>query len=348
MENIKEIVEQTKEDKIREQNRIRAKRRYDKAKEEINERRRLQYLEKKEQNEPVQVTEPEDPLLPKNDILLSNLMNLHLNENTKKKYIADFNRLLNIINNTDVMKALKNGLQLIQAIEDSDYSTNTKRGIVQICLFMITQFKLVVNKESRNHLSAYFEKQKVIAVEENESKMENIIVPRWADYLNQVKEIFGQYSKMYLIVLMYHEITLRDDFQLMIVEKKPKNNDKNYLVLSKNNFQLIINNYKTVGKYGSFAIKLTKGLTNLIQKYMENNNLKLGDYLFGENKLSNFITVGTSKAGINGGINLYRHMTVTEELSKIKDVSERQALADKMRHSVFTQAKYMRQFENPL
>jgi hypothetical protein len=56
----------------------------------------------------------------------------------------------------------------------------------------------------------------------------------------------------------------------------------------------------------------------------------------------------TSKAGINGGINLYRHMTITEELSKIKDVSERQALADKMRHSVFTQSKYMRQFENPI
>ena len=35
MENIKEIVEQSKEDKIKEQNRIRAKRRYDKAKEEI-------------------------------------------------------------------------------------------------------------------------------------------------------------------------------------------------------------------------------------------------------------------------------------------------------------------------
>ena len=38
-------------------------------------------------------------------------------------------------------------------------------------------------------------------------------------------------------------------------------------------------------------------------------------------------------------------MTVTEELNKIKDITERQALADRMRHSIFTQSKYMRQFE---
>lgn len=34
---------------------------------------------------------------------------------------------------------------------------------------------------------------------------------------------------------------------------------------------------------------------------------------------------------MRGGINLYSHMTVTEELSKIKDVTERQALADRMK-----------------
>ena len=342
-------MELTKEEFKKERQRINSKRRYDKAKEQISERRKQLYLAKKQAQEPIkefsglfnQIAE----VLPNNTELLNKLSNLEINEGSKKKYISDFKRLLKVIDNRDMVTALRNGAKLIQAIEDSEYSDNTKKGLVQVALFLVTQLDIKIGKVSHNHLKSYFERQKMVSVENNQDKMENQSVPKWSDYLNQVKEKFGVASRMYVLAMLYREVTLRDDFVLKLVAKKPKDTSENYLVLSKNNYQLVINNYKTDKKYGSFVIKLSKGLTNLIQNYIENNNLQMGDYLFGENKLSTYISKATTNAGINGGINLFRHMTVTEELNKIKDITERQALSDRMAHSIFTQMKYIRKFE---
>ena len=343
-------MELTKEELKKERQRINSKRRYDKAKEQISERRKQLYLAKKQaQAEPIeefsglfnQIAE----VLPTNTELLNKLSNLEINEGSKKKYVADFKRLLKVIDNRDMVTSLRNGAKLIQAIEDSDYSDNTKKGLAQVALFLVTQLDIKISKVSKDHLKKYFEKQKMVSVENNQDKMDNQTVPKWNDYLNQVKEKFGVASRMYVIAMLYKEVTLRDDFVLKLVAKKPKDTTENYLVLSKNNYQLVINNYKTDKKYGSFVIKLSKGLTNLIQSYIENNNLQMGDYLFGNNKLSTYISKATTNAGINGGINLFRHMTVTEELQKIKDITDRQALSDRMRHSIFTQVKYIRKFE---
>jgi integrase len=125
------------------------------------------------------------------------------------------------------------------------------------------------------------------------------------------------------------------------VQQKPKDTSANYLVLTKNNYSIVINNYKTKEKYGQIHIKLTKPLTRLIEDYMKLNNLNVGDYLFGSGKLSTYITAQNKKAGINGGINMFRHMKISHELAQIGE-DERQALADKMKHSLFVQQRYLR------
>ena len=353
-----------KQEKIKEQNRIRAKRRYDKAKELINEKRRQLYIAKKDkltkepEPQPQPIVEPtvapiaelkataknpkKETTATKNEILLSKLNDLELNEYTRKKYVSDFNRLLNVVEKQDILTNMKKAKELIKKIDASSYAINTKRGMIQICLYMITNFNLLVNKPSIKVMLNYFNKQKQDAVDENQNKVETETVMNWKEYLDKVKSHFGETSKMYLIAKLYNEVTIRDDFILKIVEKKPKSTDANYLVLTKNNYKLVINTYKTMKKYGSFEVKLTKSVTKLISDYMKSNNLKVGDYLLGDSKLSTYISTKNKEIGISGGINMYRHMTITSVLSDVKSTEEKIILADKMKHSIFVQPKYLR------
>ena len=341
---------QTKAERVKEQNRIRSKKMYDKKKEEINLRRRETYNAKKSEHEAaaisaIKVVVAKAVSKTKNDILLDKVKELELNPGTKTKYVADLNRLLSVIENEDILTNMKKGKELVAKIESTNYASNTKRGIIQLCLFMITNFKLTVNKKSVKAMTEYFNTLKVRASDETAEKQNTEVVPSWVCYLDKVQTAYGEQSKMYMISRLYKEITLRDDFILKIVNKKPKSGDENYIILNKSNMRLIINNYKTEKKYGVIDIKLTKGLSALLRGYMERNNLTVGDYLFGDQKLSDFVRYNNSKIGFNGGTNMYRHMTITEELLKIKNVEERVKLADKMKHNVFTQAEYLRKME---
>ena len=115
--------EQLKAERFKEQNRIRAARRYEKKKMEINEARRLQYQEKEKPPKPEKSPKPEklpkEPKPPKgkvittptmingfdqsrNELFLKKLSELEINQYTKAKYIGDFKRLLTVISHTDI------------------------------------------------------------------------------------------------------------------------------------------------------------------------------------------------------------------------------------------------------
>jgi hypothetical protein len=326
---------------------LRAKKFYEKNKAIINENRRLKRLEKKN-GEPLvnQSLIPTDAdTKTTNDILLEKLNSLDLKLHTKKKYLGDFKRLTTITDNEPIVKLIKNAETLIDKIKNCDYANNTKKGIIQVVLYMITQFNIKVNKNALNAMTQYFELTKENSSKEVEEKKENIVIPTWSEYLEQVKTEFGDTSKMYLIARLYSELSLRDDFVLKIVNKSPKTTDDNYLVLNKSNYKIIINHYKTEKKYGKIQVKLTKSLTNLIKTYMEANGLGENDYLLGDKELSGFITYNNKKLGINGGVSLYRQMSITQELNKKMTDEQRIALAEKMKHSVFIQKNYLRQMK---
>ena len=335
------------ENKTNELGKERAKRFYEKNKAIINENRRLKRLEQKT-GEPLanQSSIPTDTSAKTtNDILLEKLNSLDLKPHTKKKYLGDFKRLTTITDNEPIVKLIKNADALINKIKDCEYASNTKKGIIQVVLYMITQFQIKVNRNAMNAMIQYFELTKEHSTKETEEKKENIVIPTWTEYLEQVKTEFGDTSKMYLIARIYSELSLRDDFVLKIVNKSPKNTDENYLVLNKNNYKIIINHYKTEKKYGKIQVKLSKGLTNLVKAYMDANELKEGDFLLGDKELSSYITYNNKKIGVNGGVSLYRQMTITEELGKKMTDEQRIALAEKLKHSVFIQKNYLRQFK---
>ena len=297
----------------------------------------------------------------KNDLLIEKLEKLDLNLHTKKKYLGDLNRVLNLINNEDLLTNIRN-LNILQKIkETTSYATSTKLGLIQILLFMITNFKLVVNKKAITTLKNNFELLKNTINTEHKVKIsdpENSIM-NFTDYIENIKKTFGENSKMYVLTRLYNEVTLRDDFVLKIVDKTPKENNEsnsacgrfgeqeghtplNYIVLLKSQLVLIINTYKTQTAYGQIKIKLSKALSNLIKKYIIENKLNINDYLFGDQKLSDYVRYNNSKINVEGGISNFRKMKISEELSKNISDEEKIILAEKMKHSPLVQLNYIR------
>lgn len=373
-----------RDEKVRKQDALRQEKYYELHKEEINKRRRERHAEKmkakqtenviipkivlddkiqaipkqndKQDIKIVKTTKPkliieEDDETPKNksknDMLIEKLDKLELNPQTKKKYLGDLRRVIGLINNEDLITQIRNMNVLKVIKETTQYANNTKQGLVQILLFIITQFNLSINKKALTETKKYFELLKSNIRTEHTAKANdyNNSVMSFTCYIDKIKSTFGEKSKMYVLTKLYDEATLRDDFVLKIVDKTPRDTNENYIVNLKSNMILIINSYKTQTAYGQIKLKLTKGLSNLIKEYMTLNNLKTGDYLFGENKLSDFVRYNNSKIGVEGGISNFRKMKISEELSKNISEEERITLAEKMKHSPLVQLTYIRKLK---
>ena len=368
--------------KIRDQNKKRQQEYYKRHKDAVNEKRRLLYKAGREALKGIVVHEPkpletiaEPPIeeepkivemeLPlkkkqsnKKEVItyeeavakLSQLRseNVIKTDGTLKKYEGDLKRLINITNCDDISVCLKKHKQIIKEVNDSKmkngqpYSNNTIKSIYQSILFIIDTLNIKVDKKP-------YEQEYNIRIlqsnDDNAEKKENEEVFPFKVYLEKVKEKFGEDSKMYLIASMYDELTVRDNFQLKIVNnmKDMKDDKMNYLLVPRTgNLKIVINTYKTESKYGVINHTFTKQISTMIKKYMTTNDIKTGDYLFGDKPLTQFVSSNNPKIGIQAGINLFRQMKISDEEQTIKSPAERLALADKMRHSPVSQLWYLR------
>ena len=265
-------------------------------------------------------------------------------DGTLKKYKGDVKRLVEITKCENINDCLKQPEEIISIIDASEFSINTKKSLYQTIVFLVDNLKLNYSKKIFDAYKKAFDVYKLKSLDVSKAKEKIIILPL-PEYLEQVKTHFGENSKMYVLARLYDEVTMRDNFQLKIVAQiKDALNDKiNYIVRSKSQYTLVMNDYKTSGKYGKLQIKLSKPLTTLLKQYIVEHSLDTGDYLFGDKKLSNFISVNNKLLGVKDGINYFRHAKITQELDG-KDLSaeERVELAAKMNHSVIVQLRYLR------
>jgi hypothetical protein len=218
-------------------------------------------------------------------------------------------------------------------------------------LYIIDNLKLPIEEVIKGYYVNQFEIMKLNCIDENMVTQDTIIIS-FTDYLKKIKERFGEESKEYLISLLYNEATLRDDFTLKIVSsiKDTKNNDENFIILpsKEENLTLIINHYKTREQYGVIKIRLSIGLSRMIRKYIQVENLSMNDYLFGNKNLSTFVQKMNKEIDVNGGINLYRKMKISEMYKKYDgnpSAEERINLSNLMVHSPILQTRYLRKIE---
>ena len=269
--------------------------------------------------------------------LRAKLTELDLKPNSKKAYLASLKRLEKLFPDMTV----KTAKPMIEAIDKSDYSIATKKIMVQTLLVMITKFELKVPVKSIEDFRHYLNVLKIKSEDETKQKMDES-VPTWSDYLAKLKAEYGTSSKEFLLASLYKELTVRDDFQLQIVKTLPKELEGNYIVVKPTYCTIVISTYNTSDAYGVIQHRLPKALSGMIRSYIASH----GDmqYLFGSAKLSPFIAQINKKIGFNTGVNLLRHMSVSEVLNDPKVTPEERAtLAETMKHSIATQAKYRRE-----
>jgi hypothetical protein len=361
-----------KAEKKKEQNNIRQTRFYLRKKEEINAKRREKYKEcvakcYAEANEGYDdVFVPDKPLFTYNnkkiidlskhqtlsyDEIVKYLEDLKLTPSTLKKYKQDIKWFMEILGCDNVIKCFKNHKDVIKAISKSQkkdgelYSNNTRKGIYQMILFLIDRFNLDIKKDQ--YLKE-FNAAKLQSIFDTEKQMLEQPVMRMSEFIVKVKDYFGIDSKMYAIIKLYNEVPVRDDFQLKIVEKVSETQDENinYIIMKGKTAKVIINRFKTHELYGAIKVTLTQDTTAHMKEYAKRNNLEVGDYLFGNKELSGYVTLNNNKIGVEKGFTTYRKMKISEELSKVKSIKERQALAEIMGHSPMTQLKYVRKLMN--
>jgi hypothetical protein len=351
----------------REKGRERAKKHYDKNKQSIllKQKQRRQKLteeynailqekqsniqEQEQPDEPIEHIEP--IVIHKNkDIINLDYVIKFIDENveqkyTKKYYITSSKMLFRITNCDNLNKCLKKYKQIFNDIDKAErqdgtgnLSLNSKKHLMQTIVFLIDKMGIKLPKETIDFYKNKFE----ILKEESKQKTndlteENII--GYYDYLQLVKNKFGMNSKEYLIVSIYREVIVRDNFDFKIITNKNEDNGKdNFLLLPRSaNATIILNNYKTFKKYGKKEIQLSNDINDLVRLYIKNNKVNKNDLLFGKEKLTQDISKMNKQIGIKGGINTTRKIAVSSGLKADDSIETRVALANKSMHSVNTQ-----------
>lgn len=275
---------------------------------------------------------------------------------TQKTYITDIKRLFKITKCQDLKNCVNAYTKMIPNIENSkEYSINTIKQTIQIVLFINDKYNLFQNmfsKKKADELKKIFTKSldkfKDKSMKQTEQRQYDIIYPSFKELISKAKSKFGKKSKEYIIILLYSQFTVRDNFNLLkiISDENEDDGKNNFLLKTTNVLKFIINDFKTAGKFQQLHYTVPKGeLYTLINWWIDNKKLKYGDNLFGKTKMSSFISKTNEKLGYKnlGGVNLYRHARITD-LYKDKNISfeERNNLSLEMGHGMMTQEKYRR------
>lgn len=363
----------TAEDKlerIREQNRVRAKRCYDLNRIKILKRRaekvdackdaidKCNSKSECECEKPVELVPEKDYSKGVLDIptVIEIIKSKVESEGSQKVYINNLNTLSDILGCVNMNTCLKNSKTIIYKIEtakqkrfpDRLYSVNTKKGLYQTILKLKDNIPLKLSKNAVTDYTNKFEEHNMLSHLQTKDKVQNDEVLDFNEYLNKVKDKFGEVSKEFIVASLYDLSGFRDDLTLQIVANPNQIDLKNNFIVipttKTKNLSIELNVYKTSGKYGQDIIPIPSALSKIIRKYVDEKELDYRDYLFGKKGLSSFIKTFNKKLGLDISINNLRQMKVSSVLNN-PDVTpqERVALGKKMKHSAMTSAnKYQR------
>jgi hypothetical protein len=282
---------------------------------------------------------------------ITKLEELDIKQNKLKTYVNNLKQFMRISGCNDLEKCLKEHNKIIDFIENGQkkngsglYSNNTKAGLYQTILYLIDTFGLKIDK------TPYKDKwllSKAINNEKVKTDNETLEVPTWSEYLERVKDSYGDNSMEYLLINIYKEVPMRDDMQLLLTDGKIEFSDNiNYLVMPEKKtkkIKLLINKYKTGETYGKYEQELRLPLTRMINKYIKENNILIGGYLFGNKKLTGIVSNINKTIGYDSekykatGINFIRKIAIAN--ANTTSPENQLNLAKSMGHSTETQQR---------
>lgn len=338
--------------KIKDQNKERAKRYYEANKATIAERRKVKKSNVKlppVTHEPVSLQKAVEGIQQKVE-----------SPNSQRIYINTLRTFMETIAKcTDLFDCLSDSQRVIDIIDSAKpknseqvYSINSRKTIYQTILKLITILDLTIPQTAVDAYKEKFEELKLESLDQTKERVasDDKKVMTFEKYLPMVREKFGEGSKEYLIALLYQLYGFRDDLQLKIVSKKPDSQEENYIVIPRLNIgkhYIILNHFKTAKRNGQQIVDIPMSLAKVIRAYAKSHGLGEGSYLFGNERLSGFIKKFNEKLGLPITINTYRQMRVSSVLSSdVKPTAkERVKLAKEMNHTPMTSERYARKIK---
>ena len=290
-----------------------------------------------------------------------------ISEITIKMYLSNINKLHKQITQTDKIKNLdflKNPSNILGIL--SNKSDHTKKNYLISIIVLLktdeTKYKDLIEKYNKiiadiaKKISDNYDlNEKSTNQEKNWIEMSDV-----ADLVKKYKKMYKEIKKKqnlnnndlqliqdYLLISLYSGLyfpPVRNDFADLevILEDEPIDDNKNYLIIKKNNsLEFLFNNYKTSKKYGSYRLPIkSKILTDLILDWIDMNG---SQYLL--------INVKTKKAFSSNAItknlnriykkefdktvstSLLRSIYISNKLKENLSNKEKKALAKDMLHS---------------
>ena len=263
--------------------------------------------------------------------------NIQMSQRTADDYIRNMKRILldtGCNPEVDLIECL-NKSKVLNFILEHYPKPSTRKTYIQVFLYAIDNIpKLNENVKNRDKYYNEWETAKDGATERQIQKQVEGEVVRFSEIKKRIEKEFAKNSQEVLLINLYDELTMRNDFGDIIIFDKtpPKSKQDNYITLSTG--RLIINNFnKTGNKYKPVNMKLSTRLMKKIRKSLKQDPRGM---LFDD----------TAKLfkNMKTGVNEIRHAKISEELEgdKIKDPEKRKELYDKMKHSASTQLNYIR------
>jgi hypothetical protein len=277
-------------------------------------------------------------------------------ENTRKGYISSIRQIFRLTKCTTLQKCLAGYDKIKKLVETGlqvngkPYSLNATKSLFQAIVYVVDHLKVPIpdaTREKYRVLQQIYVGNSKKQTEHNKTNPANAVM-LYSTYLGKIKAEFGAKSKQYLVAKMYDEVTVRDDFQLMIIssEREMTSDTQNYLVVPrivKNNATFVIQSYKTSKKYGIIRQKVSTVLSKQLRDWITENKLSHGDLLFQNKTLSDFVSVMNRAVGASSGINYLRHAKVSEVMSRqVMTDEDRVMFSRRMAHSPMTSLSYVR------
>lgn len=204
---------------------------------------------------------------------------------------------------------------------------------------------------SKTTKDAYAKLNRVVSLEnrDNQEANKSKEYPSFGEYMMKLKAEYAPDSNVYLLAKLYEENSgVRDGYSNANVydKLKPEVDDENYFVIkSRGPCQFVLNKHKTSNKE-RFVFSYSAPVSKLLRAYMKANNINYGQSLFA-NVSSLFSKVNKSLGYNIGGTNAFRHMIITDLLSRENlTATQRVAIADRFFHSPEMSSKYVRQLIN--
>tara|TARA_R110002126_G_scaffold269685_2_gene413411 strand:+ start:121 stop:1230 length:1110 start_codon:yes stop_codon:yes gene_type:complete len=264
-------------------------------------------------------------------------------DGNKKIRISNMKSIINILNPVnykEFIKALKtrpiNTIKQIKQFQyrpNKTYAPNTLIALYKAVLFYFEKFNLKIKQTNKEKYEDAIQIYDAIAIVELKEKNKTTI-PTFDEYLQRVLDEFGIYSREHIIVKLYQQVKCRDDLLLIVADSSTQlDKNVNYLIVGEI-FKVVLNDYKTIDRYGVVDVELDTELTTLLEHYMENHNIKIDDSLFNSNNISKIISRVNQKLGYVGwgAINLIRKMLASD--TSVLPIETQVKVARQMCHSL--------------